>query len=212
MICHKNKLIFIHIPKCGGTSVEKLFGIAPFNPKQANYENLVGWCPERCIYMQHATVSQLLDLNLVAEDVFDQYRKIAIVRNSYDRALSDFNWHNGLIKERGTFLQYLKSKGPYKRNHIDAKGKIGDFSDHIKNQLDFISINGKVVVDEVIEFERIGELLNELKKTYNLDVDIPHEKKGNYSKNTKKYSLLTTRALEKRDKKDIDFFNFKKKR
>jgi len=60
MISHKHKRIFIHIPKMGGASIEKLFGIAPFDSNIPDYKNLVGWCPKRKLYLQHATLNELL--------------------------------------------------------------------------------------------------------------------------------------------------------
>ena len=59
MICHKNKIIFIHITKCAGSSVESIFGYKPFNILQSNRNNLLGWDDELKLYLQHISISDI---------------------------------------------------------------------------------------------------------------------------------------------------------
>ena len=69
-ICHKNKIIFIHIPKCAGKSVEK----ALFNREVYNSS------------ANHATVDTFVERH--GEDIWNEYTTFAVVRNPWDRLVS----------------------------------------------------------------------------------------------------------------------------
>lgn len=211
MILHRHKIIFIHIPKTGGTSIEKLFGVSPFNPIEPNYEYLVGWCPVRKFYMQHATPRELIETNLISPEIFKEYTKIAIVRNTYSRLVSDYFWHQNLIKEKGNFLKYLLNFRPFKQRNCKSKGTPLDYSSHIKSQLDYLSINGRIVIDEVFDFEKIGEIIKHLSQKYNIKIDQNlHEKKGKYKTSYKSYYNLFSKLIVKiKYRKEINYFDFK---
>ena len=62
MISHQHKIIFIHIPKCAGSSIKDYYFNSPqLDWKTPNYDLLYGWCPKRKIHLQHATSKQLLE-------------------------------------------------------------------------------------------------------------------------------------------------------
>ena len=70
MIDHKNKIIFAHAPKTGGTSVEKLFpeGFGP----------------------QHHPLSWFKKQR---PHIYKKYFKFSICRNPYDKMVSEYFWH-----------------------------------------------------------------------------------------------------------------------
>ena len=71
MICHKSKVIFIHIPRTAGTSVEKAFvGKDWFNID---------------VSTKHIYASTARDYYA---EFWDEYFKFSIVRNPWDRMLS----------------------------------------------------------------------------------------------------------------------------
>jgi hypothetical protein len=91
MISHKHKTIFIHIPKCGGTSVEVLFlndlGIT-FLERSCfvmfpNSNEKVG--PKR---LSHLTASEMINNHFISQELFDNYYKFAVVRDPFERAKS----------------------------------------------------------------------------------------------------------------------------
>ena len=76
MISHKHKFIFIHIPKCAGSSIRDFYFDTPnLDWKIPNYDLLYGWCPKRKIHLQHATAKQILETDLVSRAVWDNYYK-----------------------------------------------------------------------------------------------------------------------------------------
>ncbi len=68
MIDHANKVIFIHIPRCAGTSVEKAF------------TGLDYWMLNPVLKHAPASVYKAF-----YDDAWDEYYKFSIVRNPYDR-------------------------------------------------------------------------------------------------------------------------------
>jgi hypothetical protein len=86
MICHERKLIYVHIPKKGGNSINRMLGI--------------GWDKHR-------------DLQAYADDCkgrpLAEYFTFAIVRNPWSWLYSDYNYQRH--KSRGTKLHLLDAQG-----------------------------------------------------------------------------------------------------
>lgn len=121
----KHKFVFIHIPKTGGSSIEKVLEDAGdttllYN-NGANPGVLNGHSP------QHSTYRELVDLKLIPND----FTVFSVVRNPYDRFMSDYNFHqehhlfgfDGTVEEfaeffwsekvdnhNGSMTEYLKDK------------------------------------------------------------------------------------------------------
>ncbi len=79
----RSKLLFIHIPKTGGTSIEKLLeergeAMSMFTSTGSIFIN--GHTP------QHCTFRELQDLNMVTDEV----RIFTVVRNPVDRTISEY--------------------------------------------------------------------------------------------------------------------------
>lgn len=167
MISHKYKCIFIHIPKCAGTSITRFMTDGKsLSWKDSNYEFLHGWCTRRKFFMQHATAKQLLETELITEEQWNSYFKFTFVRNPFDRAISDFFWLCNDQKIRGTFKDYLYKRGVFRKYLLD-EGMHYYRGDHQKEQTDFFDIEGRYMLDFVGSFENLNE-----------DIDIVSSKIG----------------------------------
>jgi hypothetical protein len=84
---HDQKLIFIHVPKTGGTTILTLLGLWK-EERSANLQTLFG--DLGLLDLQHLTVSQVRQFLTPAE--FASYFKFAFVRNPWDRTVSAALW------------------------------------------------------------------------------------------------------------------------
>ena len=85
MISHEHKFIFIHIPKCGGTSIERFFKMKL--PRQGAHLNLK--------YYKKNTEN------------YETYFKFTIVRNPWDKMVSEYKWMTEFTPVRST-RKYFK--------------------------------------------------------------------------------------------------------
>lgn len=106
MICHQRKLIFIHIPKTGGTSIEIALG------------------QEQCGLQKHELPSNIIwDYG---RELWKSYYKFTFVRNPWDRLVSWYFFRIENNQFSGPFAAYLKHLDPvlcytpwYNRQQVD---------------------------------------------------------------------------------------------
>jgi len=101
MILHDKKIIFIHIPRTGGTSVEEYF----------QFKHQHGWKPDTA---QHLTLKEYSD-HYDVEDYF----KFTIVRNPWDRLVSWYLWSHAEV----IYFQYLAETGRFSTRGESARNK-----------------------------------------------------------------------------------------
>jgi hypothetical protein len=149
MISHEHRCIFVHIPKTAGNSINRVFG--------------VGWEDHKDLQCYYDELPRA---------VFTNYFKFAVVRNPWDRLLSDYNYQ--LKKSRAPAAKlFVYAADGSKRNfaawvetalsapeQYDAGDWGGAVSPHIHRwspQLDWISVGGKARTDFVARLEQLPE-------------------------------------------------------
>lgn len=201
MICKKRKLIFIHIPKTGGTSVDFFFkGSMQNHSCLKDYENYL------------------------STEVMEQYFKFTTVRNPFDLLVSSYNMvvkriqqkHLHTLKQFGhsvfSFEEYLKDKI---QNYIVGTEPFisTNFSHSMfnQNQIDWIkNSQGRINIDYIMKFEnlqqdfdivcdKIGAPRNKLK----------HINKINHKHYSEYYDDKTRKIVAERYAKDIEHFGYK---
>lgn len=210
MIIHKENIIFIHIPKNGGTYIERLF----FNDldihSNKNYKNLFGIKNNKAL--QHLTAFEIKNL---FHD-FDNYLKFVIIRNPYDRLISEYYWcqisgvgykHN---QSFDNFLKYVKNI--VKNNRFNENV----YTDHFLPQYKFIyDDNNNLLIDHIFYYENYEDVINFLNNICNISntknfSDVKH---CNCKKTlVKKINLNESQKsiIFNLYKKDFEFFNYKK--
>jgi hypothetical protein len=211
MINHKYKIIFIHIPKCAGTSISNLlFDTKNQKWKVPNYDIHYGWCPKRKIHMQHATPNQLLELGLIDESIWNNYLKFTVVRNPWSRAESGYKWLRKTYKIRDSFENYITKSGKFKAVMTDNSNKRYR-GDHLNKQMDYLNVKELNNIDRVLRFENIQNEINSLLKDIELsNLQLPFYKKR---KNKKKhyshfYDEYKKSLIDKYFADDIDHLNY----
>jgi chondroitin 4-sulfotransferase 11 len=189
LICHTQKIIFIHIPKCGGSSIKNFyFNGQLLNWQTPNYEVLYGYCPKRKIHLQHATAKQLLDTDLITTSTWNSYFKFTFIRNPWDRAYSDYYWIMKDTKIEGTFEDFITKSGPFKEvlNNSETKAYRGD---HLIPQTDFFDFDGEYVLDFVGRFEQYKEDILKLNQILHISKEFNEHEKRNLNR-LEHYSLF----------------------
>ena len=213
-ISHRYKIIFIHIPKCAGTSIEYLLDIEgvecffTLGNKTAgiNYIPRDVFTPEEYIQctnknMQHYT---LLELSKILQpDIFNTYKKIAVVRNPYSRLVSEYNFRKPLFKlETLTFKDLVVNK-----LNLDKVTRNKIYDGHLETQTSFLTnIQGNFdSIDKIYKFESINECINDI-NTITGKHDYPHLRNSN-NNNWEQYYTPELKELVYNFYKE-DFVNF----
>jgi len=182
MISHSHRCVFIHIPKCGGQSIENIFleanGLSwetrdPLLLRQ-NDNPLLG--PPR---LGHLTYRDYLDLCYISPDLMQSYTTFTIVRSPYKRieSLYRFLGYDCAIPFSRFVTQVLAGQ-------LEKKGDLYWF---VRPQHDYIcDHSGNIAVDKVIKLEQLDENIHSLLASVGIESkSIPHVNKS------KKKSKLT---------------------
>lgn len=211
MISHRYKCIFIHITKCAGSSVEEGLGLPSPDPSQADYAHGFGWCPERKIYMQHATPQQLLATGLIDQATWESYYKFIIVRNPWDRACSDYFWLMRDLSIHDSFTHYIKANGAFRdsltKPSLDFRG------DHLNPQRDYFFLHdAPITYDRVVRFEALAQGLAKVDGDLRLPFALIARHKNQYTKKLPHYSHFYTKKrkilVQSKFHQDITFLNY----
>ena len=174
MISHARHCIFVHIPKTGGTSIEDAIW-----PKPRRGEDLwMGFiAPGRNKYqtggLQHLLARQIRIE--VGGDVFTRYFKFSIIRNPWDRVISQYSY----LKQRPDLQDYfgVKADAPLAQ-YLAAISR----SDHVQvmPQLNFLRDgDGTMLVDLIGRFETLAQNAREIFRRIGIDDAVmPHEAKS----------------------------------
>lgn len=196
-ISHKHKIIFIHIPKTGGTSIENTMGIG--NKKNIFDKNVL-FGRDKNYEAQHLFSSEIK--KIVGKPIYNSYFKFSFVRNPFSRLVSDYSWS----KYRNmNFEEFINKKVIPSKNRILYK----DPYRHFKSQHKFIIDNsGKITVNFIGKFENLTNDFKKLCKIFNLKLDLPHTNKSNHKNYKQYYNRRTKNIVESIYKKDLELFNY----
>ena len=154
MISHDKKCIFIHIPKCGGTSIEDV--IWPKDQGRSEKDLWMGFVTQFENKYQTGGLQHLLACQVREEvgcDVFSSYYKFAFVRNPWDRIVSQYAY----MQQRPDLMDYLgmTSETEFKtylelirlKEHVQWMPQVRFLLDH----------DGSLLVDRIGRLEAFNE-------------------------------------------------------
>ena len=171
MISHHHRCIFVHIPKCGGQSVETIF-----------LRDLgLTWEERAPLLMRPATpgepappmVAHLLAQDYVrsfyiSQELFDSYLKFAVIRDPFARVASIYRFLK--IDRLMTFHQYLTG-------YLTAAVRDSSHRMHwfVRPQVDYLFGDGGLMVDRIIRLENLDDELSEVAQGLGVkDCRVPH--------------------------------------
>jgi hypothetical protein len=221
---HENKIIFIHIPKTGGTSIQKFLNLT-FSDEAPSKKEQIDYFKEQKIKFDyyHSTAYQYK--RYVLKEYFERYFKFTFVRNPYDRCVSEFFYANKGHKKRDITPSHapwldLKPKKDFSptafSNHlVEYTKQTKRYKSHRACQSHFIlDENGNSLVDFIGKYENLKEdlikILDILKINKSIE-ELPHRYKNlvEYDKSqylTPKNKELILNIFEK----DFELFGYEK--
>ena len=189
---HKNNFVFVHIPKCGGRSVKKVFDF-----KRHDHYGI-----SKLVLNPTDDCSQL-----DVEGLF----KFAFVRNPWDKFVSAYEY----LKRGGIPLYDRLKTLAIKKEYPDFKDFV--FAKHVWEkwiffypQLDFITVDGSIKTDFVGRFENFQNDFNFICDQINYPrVKLPHVNKTKHAHYTEYYDDQLIKFIGRTFEEDIDTFKYR---
>ena len=168
VVCHTRKIIFIHIPKTAGSSIEQLLR------DEGKYElDFIGVRNGRSTHHYMG-----IELKLILKDLYQTYYKFSFVRNPYDRLISEYFWcriNNVGYKFNKTFDEFLD----YVEDVIKNKKFFKPIeNDHFIPQYSFLFFNNKLIVNNIFKYEDIETVAPLIKKRLKIKTSLQHLNKS----------------------------------
>lgn len=149
-VLHDRKLIFIHNPKCAGTSIKRALKIPAGN------------------IADHRIPSYM-----VSARTWEAYCSFIVVRNPFERLVSSYAYHisssyNGFFAKRYPQLKELNLKAYFELMHKEPTW--------VRPQVDYLHHNRSLKsVDTVCRMEHLTNDLKELFERIGIQAELPHE-------------------------------------
>lgn len=222
LISHEHRCIFIHIPKCAGTSVEVALGhweghegwggqdhrtirmIEPFPIVSAfsSVENMHEVL-HRQKYRHVTKIYNPKNSYTVTRDQYRSYLKFTIVRNPWARA---FSWYQNVLRDP-------KHRASY---GIEEDISLSQFLDRfvgrwaLRPQPYWIrAFDGSIPMDYIARFENLAADLEEVFDRLGLDHgSIPHEQKGSGEDYKAHYDDAANEIVMRAFNEDIEMFGY----
>ena len=197
MISHKHKFIFIHIPKCAGTTIERtLYDYA------SDVSDIMPDC-KWSIRTKNLRNEHLFN----SIDKHNDYFTFTFCRNPYDRLVSAYTFFK--LKEKyHTFNNFIKNSNVFKncekilkKDFCQTTGLIYHFLPgvyFIKHGVDFIGKVENLQEDFDIVCDKIGIPRKELSQVY----------KTKHKHYTEYYNDETRKIVAEIYAKDIEYFGY----
>jgi len=221
MISHQYKCIFIHIPKCAGTSRESALGhldghtgrggqdhrtirmIEPLSIQSFIYKDNLLELTHRLRYRNKVILNPNNKITVTKKEYYE-YFKFTVVRNPWARA---YSWYQNVIRDEHhrkthnitkdiSFNQFLKK--------FLGKGMLKPQIDYLKD------FKGNIAMDYIIYFEDLENGFNTVKSLLNLptEISLPHKIKGSTDQFYNAYNEENKRMIFEQYKEEIALFNY----
>lgn len=197
LVSDSRKLVFVHIQKTGGVTVNNL---------------LREHIPDvRSILARHEFASRGVD----ELDAWNEYFKFAFVRNPWDRLVSWYVMVTTVRRPGNELGRYVHDNSStfeeFIHNCTDEieirKGVCYSFT---YNQLDYVTDEeGNLLVDFIGRLENFDEDVREVFRRIGVDLDkIPRDNRSDHKHYSTFYTPETEMIIRDRFKRDIEYFGY----
>ncbi len=222
MISYEYKCIFIHIPKCAGTSIELALGHSKISdgikepdhrsvrmverplllPKvMSSRENIFQFALRCCHTVQsHRNPNNRLTVSI---DQYKSYFKFTIVRNPWTRA---YSWYKNCMRDPNHRARFGLNDGTSLNDFLSKHIGRGALRPQISWIRDF---DGRIPMDYIARFESLEVDFQRVCEALRISqVTLPHDRKGsrvNYRRHFDKRSIDLIREVYKAE---INLFDY----
>ena len=198
-------ILLIHIPKTGGTSLELY--LADKYKIRLDEEHMITINRDNFfeeISLQHQTLLNIINNNNIFKVDFNNLDIITVIRNPYNRLLSDLFFFNLIEKNTGTDKIYKIVKNILLENSTNKK----KYDNHFTPQYLFISDKHKNLYPNIIilRTENLNNMMYEL--GYNDFNNYNNKSKCTTDNIDKYFNRLTKNLINKYYERDFILFNY----
>ena len=165
MISRKSNILFVHIPKTAGQSIEQFF----MDREGLDWDNY-GHRKQFLMYrnqdqsrgterLAHLSAAEYVDCGYIDQSEFEQLFKFSFVRNPWERILSEYRYRN-YVHHR-SFRQFILKRLP--------KPGWDDQYRHVMPQYDMLYKDGRLLVDFVGRFENLQQDFDKICETLSIE-------------------------------------------
>ena len=203
---NEDKSIFIHICKCGGTSIHDLLGPQEKIWRRDSANIGFAWEEEYkalSLCGAHFTIEAIR--KEIDPRIFEKTFKFAVVRNPWSRLVSAY--HYGSLTHARSFDHFVENINEYVWCE-DFKKILKAV--HALNCLDWISDDrGNVLVDFVAKIENLQGDFNIICDRMGIPrQQLPHTNKSDHKHYSEYYNDKTKQIVAERYAKDIEYFGY----
>jgi hypothetical protein len=190
MISHARRFIFVHIGRTGGSSFERLAGVASTSDLRTAHAGNTDFPNKHAIFNYYYKCYPT---------EFSQYFKFTIIRNPYDRLVSAWFWRCAVVKDHSLSLYDFALSRPVNWAY---RGRL---------KLENLSFeNSLAMLDYVARYETLGEDMKLICSKTGLDYSaFPHTNRTGHSKYWDYYDDKTIELVTSLFQFDIGFFGYK---
>ena len=204
IISHKHKFIFIHINKCGGSSVTR--ALMPYlgpddlvlgGVKEA--EKLSSEYLEKHGIYKHSSAAEIKAF--IGEDTFNSYYKFAFVRNPWEKIVSTYFWFHKTGWGKG-------GKGDRVRERSFNEYVTSPFMDELSCS-SFLFENDTLLVDDFYDISQLQSGLNAVCKKVGLpEIPLSKENASSHTHYSSYYTPQSKAYIAEKYSDDIETFGF----
>lgn len=177
----------MHVPKTAGQSVELVY----LEDLGLRWSSILPWKSRSRLTLRrnlfrsrgprrlaHLYAREYVELKHVSAQDFSNFYKFAVVRNPYDRAVSEYNYRKHASGHLRDFF------------HSFSKDEMSDYRRHIVPQACYVTEerdgHGRVIVDKIVKYEALND---ELEPVFLQTLGRPHSLPKKNTPHTKKLSV-----------------------
>lgn len=203
MICHRLRTLFVHIPKTAGQSIEQLFLDAMGLTWQTRGPLLLTTNLDPALgppFLAHLFAREYLEKGHLAPIDFDDYLKFTVVRNPWDRAVSEYKYR---YAREMSFREYIFEAFPAAEGSNEAR--------HQAAQWEFVHDGaGRPLIERVLRFESLAaEFAPLAREIFGTEVTLPRVNISPDGRGYREfYDDLTRAEIARRYAADISWLGY----